>query len=126
VKENTNFEFSVNSLDNGIWDYNIVTQEFTLSKAWKLRLGFKEDEELSYFDYLGLIPDENRFEHHQAMTDILEEYTGDLEYIHFTIRYPLTTKDGEALLIEDTGNIFFNDDEVPIRIKGFQKDITTK
>ncbi len=118
---NNNFEFSINSTDNGVWDYNIVTQEFTLSKGWKKRLGFEEDEELKYFDYLNLIPDENRFEHHQAMHDILENYSGDLEYIHFTIQYPIKTKSGEELMIEDVGDIFFNDDETPIRIKGFQK-----
>ena len=125
--QQNNFEFSINSSNDGIWDYNIETQEFVLSKNWKTRLGFEEDEKLVYFDYLGLIPDENRFEHHQSMHDILEEYSGhDLEYIHFKIQYPLITKSGEKLLIEDIGDIFFNEDETPIRIKGFHKDITNK
>lgn len=119
-----NFEFSINSSKDGVWDYNIVTQEFSLSKGWRSRLGFKDDEEIVYFDYLGLIPDENRFEHHQAMHDILDEYDGDLEYIHFKIQYPLVTKNGEELFIEDIGDIFFNQDKAPIRITGFQKDIT--
>lgn len=118
------FEFSINSSKDGIWDYNIVSQEFTLSKSWKKRLGFAADEKLSYFDYLGLIPDENRFEHHQAMHEVLEDYDGDLEYIHFKIEYPLITKSGEELLIEDIGDMFFNEDEVPVRITGFQRDIT--
>lgn len=121
-----NFEFSINSSRDGIWDYNIVTQEFTLSKEWKKRLGFEKDEKLSYFDYLGLIPDDNRFEHHQAMHEVLENYDGELEYIHFKIEYPLTTKDGTELLIEDVGDMFFDEDENPIRIKGFHKDITPK
>lgn len=119
-----NFEFSVNSSRDGVWDYNIVTQEFTLSKGWKKRLGFEKDEKISYFDYLSLIPDENRFDHHQAMHEILDDYDGDLEYIHFKIEYPIITKSGEKLLIEDIGDMFFNEDETPIRITGFQKDIT--
>lgn len=118
-----NFEFSVNSSKDGVWDYNIVTQEFTLSKEWKKRLGFEKDEKLSYFDYLGLIPDNNRFEHHQAMHEVLEDYDGELEYIHFKIEYPLTTKDGKELLIEDVGDMFFDENENPIRIKGFHKEI---
>ena len=126
MSTNNNFEFSINSSNDGIWDYNIVTQEFDLSKSWKKRLGFKHDEELTYFDYLALIPDENRFEHHQAMHDILEEYTGDLEYIHFKIQYPLTTKNGEELTVEDIGDIFFNEEETPIRIKGFHKIVNDK
>lgn len=121
MSTNNHFEFSINSSDNGIWDYNIVTQEFILSKEWKKRLGFEDDEVLKYFDYLNLIPDENRFEHHQSMHSILDGYDGKVEYIHFTIDYPLVTKSGEELLVEDTGNIFFNEDKTPIRIKGFQK-----
>jgi len=121
MDKNNNFEFSINSSDNGVWDYNIVTQEFDLSKNWKKRLGFSPEQKLTYFDYLGLIPDENRFEHHQAMHEILDEYNDDLEYIHFKIQYPITTKNNEELLIEDIGDIFFNEDEVPIRIKGFHK-----
>lgn len=124
MKQDNNFEFSVNSSKDGIWDYNIVTQDFTLSKDWKLRLGFEEDDVLTYFDYLGLIPDENRFDHHQAMHEVLENHTGELEYVHFKIKYPLVTKTGETLLVEDVGDIFFNEDEAPIRIKGFHKDVT--
>jgi len=124
MSKNNNFEFSINSSSDGVWDYNIVTQEFILSREWKKRLGFKENEELKYFDFLELIPDENRFEHHQAMHDILDEYDGDLEYIHFKIQYPLTTKNGEKLTVEDIGDIFFNKDEVPIRIKGFHRVVS--
>lgn len=124
MENNNSFEFSVNSSHDGVWDYDIVTQEFTLSKEWKKRLGFEEDEELTYFKYLELIPDENRFEHHQAMHEALEEYEGNLEYIHFKIKYPLVTKSGEELTVEDVGNIFFNEDETPIRIKGFHKEVS--
>lgn len=123
MSKNNKFEFSINSSHDGVWDYDIVTQKFTLSKEWKKRLGFDEEEELTYFKYLELIPDENRFEHHQAMHEILEEYEGDLEYIHFKIKYPLVTKSGEELFIEDVGDIFFNKDETPIRIKGFHKEV---
>ncbi len=123
MSKGNNFEFTVNSSHDGVWDYNIVTQEFVLSKEWKKRLGFDEDEKLTYFKYLELIPDENRFQHHQAMHDILEDYEGDLEYIHFKIEYPLVTKNGEKLLVEDVGDIFFDKDETPIRIKGFHREI---
>lgn len=120
------FEFSANSSKDGIWSYDILKQEFSLSKEWKKRLGFAQDEKLGYFDYLGLIPDDNRFDHHNAMHDVLENHSGELEYVHFTVQYPLITKSGEELEIEDIGNIFFNDDKKPVRIAGFHRDITDK
>ena len=121
MEQKNNFEFSIDSTNGGSWDYDIVTQDFILSKEWKKRLGFEPNEKLTYFKYLELIPDQNRFEHHQAMHKLIEDTIENIERVHFTIRYPITTKSGDALTIEDSGNIFFNEDEIPIKIEGFHK-----
>jgi len=118
------FEFVINSSRDGFWDYDLVKKEFYLSDGWKKRLGLNNNEKLTYLDYLSLIPDENRFEHHKAMHDVIETYPKALEYIHFRIQYPLITKNSERLIIEDVGNIFFDKDQNPIRITGFHRDIT--
>jgi len=118
------FEFAINSSRDGFWDYDVTNQIFYLSSGWKKRLGFEEDETVTYLKYLSLIPDEHRFEHHQAMHDMLEEYPNDLEYVHFRIRYTLITKNGEKILIEDVGDAFFDNKQVPTRITGFHRDIT--
>jgi len=122
--QNNRFEFAINSSRDGFWDYDVTKQVFYLSSGWKKRLGFQEDEVITYLKYLALIPDEHRFEHHQAMHDMLEEYPNDLEYVHFRIRYTLVTKDGEKILIEDVGDAFFDENKVPTRITGFHRDIT--
>lgn len=122
--QNTRFEFAINSSRDGFWDYNILEKKFYLSSGWKKRLGFNEDEEVSYLQYLSLIPDENRFEHHGAMMDVLEDRSENLEYVHFRISYPLVTKSGEKLFIEDVGDAFFDDEDELSRITGFHRDIT--
>jgi len=118
------FEFVINSSRDGFWDFDVLKQVFYLSDGWKKRLGFDADEEITYLKYLSLIPDDYRFEHHQAMHDMLDEYPSDLEYVHFRIRYPLVTKRGERLLIEDVGDAFFDAKSQPTRITGFHRDIT--
>ena len=118
------FEFVINSSRDGFWDFDVLNQVFYLSDGWKKRLGFDADEEVPYLKYLALIPDEYRFEHHQAMHDMLDEYPNDVEYVHFRIRYPLVTKRGERLLIEDVGDAFFNEKSQPTRITGFHRDVT--
>ncbi|MCD4668541.1 MAG: HAMP domain-containing histidine kinase, partial [Sulfurimonas sp.] len=90
---------------------------------WKKRLGFKEDEKPEYIDYLSLIEENNRFKHHLAMHDLIELHQNTPKYVHFRIRYPLVTKYGEKLMIEDVGDIFFDGGE-PIHITGFHRDIT--
>jgi len=126
LKLQTNrFEFAINSSRDGFWDYDVTNQEFYLSSGWKKRLGFKEDEVVTYLKYLELIPDENRFEHHQAMHDMLDEYPrNDVEYVHFRIRYTIITRAGEKILIEDVGDAFFDNNQMPTRITGFHRDIT--
>lgn len=120
----TKFEFAINSSRDGFWDYDLVKNEFYLSKGWKKRLGFTDGKKLKYLDYLSLMPNEHRFDHHKSMHDLIEQYPNDVEYIHFRIVYPLVTKDGEKLNIEDVGDIFFDNQQNPIRITGFHRDIT--
>ena len=124
-KQSSRFEFAINSSRDGFWDYNLQSNEFYLSSGWKKRLGFKEDEELTYLNFLNLIPDRDRMDHHSAMEDVVDNYSGHLDFVHFRIRYALVTNFGERLIIEDVGDAFFEDDgETLVRITGFHRDIT--
>ncbi len=123
-EQRSRFEFAINSSRDGFWDYDIANQEFYLNSGWKKRLGFDENEKLSYLNYLSLIPDEHRFEHHKAMHDVIEEYPNELKFVHFRIQYPLRTKNGEKLLIDDVGDAFFDEEGIITRITGFHRDIT--
>lgn len=123
-KQSTRFEFAINSSRDGFWDYDLINHEFYLSEGWKKRLGFKVDEKLTYLDYLNLMSEEYRFEHHKAMHEIIEDYPKNLQYVHFRIRYQLTTHNGERLMIEDVGDVFFDTTRKPVRITGFHRDIT--
>lgn len=126
LKEQANrFEFAINSSRDGFWDLDIENNEFFLSSGWKKRLGFKENEKVSYLDYLALIPEKERFIHHDAMQDVVDNYPNELNFIHFRVRYPLITMAGERLLIEDVGDAFFSNDGRELqRITGFHRDIT--
>jgi len=123
-KQNNRFEFAINSSRDGFWDYDIEQKEFYLSSGWKERLGFKKDEVITYLDYLSLMPDDNRFEHHAKMHDILEKHPNHVDFVHFRIKYPLVTKAGEKLFIEDVGDAFFNKKRELTRITGFHRNIT--
>jgi len=120
--QTTRFEFAINSARDGFWDYDLVKNEFYLSDGWKQRLGL--NKHVTYLEYLSLMPEKYRFEHHIAMHDILEKYPNNLKYIHFRIKYPITTKYNEQLVIEDVGDVFFDKEHNPIRITGFHRDVT--
>ncbi|MBN2782925.1 MAG: PAS domain-containing sensor histidine kinase, partial [Campylobacterales bacterium] len=124
IDKSSQFEFAINSSRDGFWDYELSTKRLFLSKRWKKRLGFEEDEDVTYIDYISLIPQKDRFEHHMAMDEIMDSSDDDTKSIHFRVRYPIVTKKGEHLIIDDTGDIFFDDDKNPIRITGFHIDST--
>ncbi len=123
-RQSNRFNFAINSSRDGFWDYDIETKEFYLSSSWKERLGFKNDEKVTYLDYLALIPEKNRFEHHLQIHDILENSSTDVKYIHFNIKYPLVSKTGEQLFIEDVGDALCNEHKEIVRLTGFHRDIT--
>ena len=123
-EQSSRFEFAINSSRDGFWDYDLSKKEFYLSSGWKSRLGFKQNEGQTYLEYLSLIPDEYRFEHDRAMHDVIEERPNEFDFVHFRIKYPIVTKDGEKMLIEDVGDAFFDEQRELTRITGFHRDVT--
>ena len=72
------------------------------------------------------LPQENFFEHHTAMTEVLEgcrNAESHCESIHFHIKFPILTLEGEEILVEDEGDVFFDENADPIRITGFHKEV---
>lgn len=117
-------QVEINSSNEGFWDYDLINYIYTLSPGWKEYLGFNKEEDITYIDYMNLISEEDRFDHHHTINGALESYDGKVEYVHFRITYTLHTKSGKELMIEDTGDVFFDDEAKPIRIRGFHKNLT--
>jgi len=122
-KKENSIEFEINTANEGFWNYDLINYVFTLSPGWKEYLGFKAQEKITYIDYMNLIAEEDRFDHHHAIHGAIEDYDGEVEFVHFKIKYTLYTKSEEKLSIEDFGDIFFDEDNKPIRINGFHRNI---
>jgi len=122
-KLNNRFELAINASRDGFWDYNLETKEFYLSKSWRKRLGFREDEVITYLNYIVLIPFEERAKYQDQIRQLVEEFS---EYVHFSFTYPLVTKSGEKLLVEDNGNAFCNVNKEVVHFVGFQRDVTLR
>jgi len=125
-EQSKRFEFAINTSRDGFWDYNLITFEFYLNEGWKERLGFTKEDAPTYVDFMNLIIEEERIEPHLAIHDAIEAHDGTLEYVHYRTKYTLITKYGERINIDDVGDVFFDDNKHPIRITGFQRDITAQ
>ncbi len=126
MQQSTRFEFAINSSRDGFWDYDLINKKFYLSSGWKQRLGFTESEEVTYLDYMKLIHDSAIVNHILVMEEAMGalENQEKCEFVHFRMQYPLRTRNGEELIIEDVGDIYCSGNNEPSRITGFHRDVT--
>ena len=123
------FEYAINnSSQDGFWDIDFRTNKLYLSSGWKHRLGFEENQNITYIDYIKLIEDSSLPKQTNKMMDyILYQKPNKNEgSIYFSTQYKVKLKNNDLIDIEDTGEILFDEDGDPYRIFGFHRDITQK
>ena len=114
------YKLAIDGSNDGLWDWNLVSNEVYFSKRWKAMLGYKADElENALQTWEKLIhPDDVE----KAELDIMNNQkaiTKRYENIH-----RLKHKDGHWVWILDKGKTFFDAKGKAIRMLGFHTDIT--
>lgn len=114
------FDEAVNGTQDGLWDWNLKTAEVYFSPIWKKMLGF-EDYEL-----------ENSLESwkNRVHPDDIDNVMNDIEINHkrpgliFENTHRLRHKDGSWIWVLNRGKTIFDEEGKPVRMVGFQTDIT--
>ena len=106
---------------DGIWDWNLLTEELYLSPRWKEQLGYRDDElENRYETWLECVhPDDKEEEAIKDYTANMEGQTDFYENIH-----RLRHKDGSWVWILARGHTKFDKNGKAVRMVGFHTDIT--
>jgi len=113
-------EYAVNGTNDGLWDWDIESNAVYYSPRWKAILGY-EDEELP-----------NLFQtwKDRIHPDDIEKALHDVEMSHRSPGIPfenihrLRHKDGHWVWILGRGQTVFNENGKPVRMVGFQTDIS--
>ncbi|SHJ86262.1 PAS domain S-box-containing protein [Tangfeifania diversioriginum] len=114
------FELAVNGSNDGIWDWNLKTNELFLSAKWKDQLGYKEDElsnEFSTFENLILPEDRSK----------VKNYVGSYlqgELADYDIEFRMRHKNGSIRWINARGEALRDKNGKPYRMAGSHTDIT--
>ena len=114
------YKYAVEGSQNGIWDWDLQTDEVYFDKNWKSMLGYEEDElpsQLQEWDK-RVHPDDK--EH--AMQSILDNQQKVTDFYNSIHR--LQHKDGHWVWILDQGKTYFDAKGKAIRMVGFHTDIT--
>ena len=114
------FEFAINGTNDGLWDWDLVTNKIYFSPRFKQMLGYKDDELKNEF---------SSWEDRVHLDDI-DEVKQKIKLSHldqangYYSVYRLRHKNGSWIWVLDRGQTIFDKNNKPIRMVGFHSDIT--
>ncbi len=113
------FDLAVKGSTDGIWDWNVLTDEVWYSERFKEMLGFQKNEFPHVLESWKerLYPDD--LDHVIKAIEIHFKERGP-----FTAEYRLLNKSGEYRWFQTTGIAVWNDEGIPVRMLGTMRDIT--
>ncbi|QSZ41407.1 PAS domain-containing protein [Sulfurimonas aquatica] len=117
------YEYAIVATNDGLYDWNIQTNELYISERWKEQLGYSNDELENTIDtwHSRLHPQEV-----QSLDKKLEEYLKNKRgYFNETFR--LRHRDGHYIWLESKAKIVeFDENEEPLRMVGTHVDISKR
>lgn len=116
------YALAVSGASDGIWDWNLKTDEIYFSPRWKTMLGLEEDEVGDDpEEWFGRIHDEDREHVEASLKDHLEGETA-----HFESEHRMICGDESHRWVLNRGLAVKNDEGEAYRMAGSQTDITER
>jgi PAS domain S-box-containing protein len=114
--------FALQGSNDGLWDWNFITNDVYFSPRWKEILGYKESEIVNKFESWEslLHPDDIK-----SSWDELNRYLGSQDKSdRFTIKFRMKHKDGHFVPILSRANKVYNNHAEVVRMVGTHVDLT--
>lgn len=121
-KSEERYKLAIEGTQDGLWDLNLITNEAEFSKRYETMLGY-EPGELPRSDkaWTNLLhPDDVQ----QAHKNLFNYLNGKTEKYESTFR--MRAKNGSYKWIAGRGKATFDENNIPLRITGFNTDITDR
>ena len=120
AKTKEQLEYAINGTQDGLWDWDLVTNEVYFSPRWKEMLGYKDDELTNSFETWETHMHSDDIEKAKHDVTFSQEAPGRFyENIH-----RLKHKDGRWVWILSRGQTIFNEEGKAVRMIGFHTDIS--
>jgi len=117
------WKFAVHGSGDGVWDWNLQTDEAMYTTRWKEMLGYAENDILPNLqEWLNRIHPDDR----PRVTEAVQAYLNGKTPLYL-VEYRLRCKDGSYKWILARGIVVsHNEDGKPLRMIGTQKDISAR
>lgn len=121
VDSETRSELVLEATKDGVWDWDLITNETMFSRRWKLIVGYEEEELEDNADvFFELLHSDDRAEVRAKLEAHLER---DEPYI---IEFRMRAKDGSYRRIEARGQALRDAEGKPVRMAGVHTDVTER
>ncbi|MGK7894127.1 MAG: PAS domain-containing protein, partial [Xenococcus sp. (in: cyanobacteria)] len=116
------WQLALNANNDGIWDWNLETNEIFYSERWKTMLGYQDEEIANDHDeWTRRVHPEDLERVTKAFDEHLNQKTNA-----YKVEYRLRCKDGTYKWIQDRGKSLKDDSGKPIRVVGSHTDISDR
>ncbi|MEJ2005219.1 MAG: PAS domain-containing protein, partial [Cyclobacteriaceae bacterium] len=113
------YENATNGTSEGLWDWDIMRNEFFVSGPWKEMLGIPVKEQLAHNVWETLLHNDDRERAIQYFRDFIQ---GKVD--HYNQHYRLRHRNGEYRWISSKATAIRNNNGIAERISGTHTDIT--
>lgn len=119
-KSREQYMLAVNGSNDGIWDWDLETNDLFLSPKWKEMLGYKDDElPNEFFTFESRIHPEDK----QNVKEYVDKYlSGEIDTYDITFRF--RHRQGHYIWIQARGAALRNKNGKPYRMAGSHTNIT--
>ncbi|QKJ22130.1 PAS domain-containing protein [Poseidonibacter lekithochrous] len=119
-KKEEQYRYLMEATQDGVWDWNLISNEVYYSTSLKSMLGYTDDEFESHYEkwYEKIHPDD------KALVDKEIEFNISGKSEFYSAIYRLKHKDNSWVWIDDKGKVFFNESGKAVRMVGSHRDIT--
>jgi len=115
-------ELAIDSIEDGLWSWNIITNDVYFSPRWKEMLGYEDHELESKFEswFFRIHTDDTE----GLMQAVQAHLNKETEF--FVNEHRLRTRDGSYKHILARGKALFNDNGEAYKMTGFHTDISQR
>lgn len=116
------WSLAIHGANDGVWDWNLLSDKVFFSERWKSMLGFNQDE-------IGDSPEEWQSRVHpddlQPSLDLIQTHLNGASEFYYN-EHRLRCKDGSYKWILARGKAFIDKEGKPVRLSGSHTDISDK
>jgi len=121
-RANDFYHLAMRASEEGLWDWDLLTDEMSFSERWRSMLGFSNEEwTTNSQDWFSLVHPDDR---HRVSSEIQAHVEG--RTTSFELEYRIRHKDGRYLWMENRGSASRDANGRGVRIAGYQTDISVR